>query len=273
MRIKTLLLLFLALGLTACGVDYETTPDYAAMLTQEAIQTMPVQATPIPVPVTIKPTSGPIPSCIGTERYDAAGVTEVIDGDTIRVAVDGKTYTVRYLGIDAPEMDASDPRPGEIALKENTNLVFGKQVWLLRGDTDRDDYGRLLRFVIADGIFVNQRLISIGAATSYNRPHDTYCAAEFDQTMYEAYKNRRGIWVKIDEQYQVSVEPICPDGCKNHAKSCDIKGNISKNGEYIFHLPGSADYKSVSISPSKGERWFCTIDEAIKNGWRPPRAE
>jgi endonuclease YncB( thermonuclease family) len=32
-----------------------------------------------------------------------ARVVEVIDGDTIEVEIDGRVYTVRYLGVDCPE--------------------------------------------------------------------------------------------------------------------------------------------------------------------------
>ena len=49
---------------------------------------------------------------------------------------------------------------------------------------------------------------------------------------------------------------------------CRIKGNISLNtGKKIYHLPGMEDYESTIIDPTKGEKWFCTESEAIKNGW------
>src|SRR5512146_1821898 len=43
-------------------------------------------------------------SCIptGTDHRDGK-VTRIVDGDTIKVTIDNKTYTVRYIGIDAPE--------------------------------------------------------------------------------------------------------------------------------------------------------------------------
>lgn len=50
---------------------------------------------------------------------------------------------------------------------------------------------------------------------------------------------------------------------------CPIKGNISVNtGERIYHVPGQRYYRQTTISPSKGERWFCTEDEAREAGWR-----
>lgn len=68
-------------------------------------------------------------------------------------------------------------------------------------------------------------------------------------------------------------EPIpkadgCPDGCATPPPGCDIKGNISKKGERIYHLPGDQYYGRTVISPEKDERWFCTPREAEDNGWR-----
>ncbi|MFM5993510.1 MAG: cold shock domain-containing protein [Dolichospermum sp.] len=50
---------------------------------------------------------------------------------------------------------------------------------------------------------------------------------------------------------------------------CKIKGNISINtGRKFYHIPGSEDYESTVIDPSKGEKWFCQESEALANGWR-----
>jgi hypothetical protein len=52
--------------------------------------------------------------------------------------------------------------------------------------------------------------------------------------------------------------------------NCRIKGNISQSGR-IYHIPGSAWYDRTEIDESKGERWFCTEEEARTAGWRAPR--
>jgi cold shock CspA family protein len=54
---------------------------------------------------------------------------------------------------------------------------------------------------------------------------------------------------------------------------CIIKGNISHNsGRKLYHVPGMEDYEGTIIDESFGERWFCTEQEAISNGWqRAPR--
>ena len=53
--------------------------------------------------------------------------------------------------------------------------------------------------------------------------------------------------------------------------ACLIKGNINDRGERIYHVPGGAFYDRTRISPSKGERWFCTEAEARQAGWRRSR--
>jgi len=52
---------------------------------------------------------------------------------------------------------------------------------------------------------------------------------------------------------------------------CMIKGNISRDGERIYHLPGTPTYEDTIIRIEDGERWFCTEQEAIDAGWRAPR--
>ena len=59
------------------------------------------------------------------------------------------------------------------------------------------------------------------------------------------------------------------DSPQDEAQDCLIKGNISKSGK-IYHTPDSKFYKRVKIDTSKGERWFCTVEDAIDAGWRAP---
>ena len=50
--------------------------------------------------------------CLGDKKLEPAKVTDVIDGDTIEVNLNGKLEKVRYLMVDTPEMEANDPKPG-----------------------------------------------------------------------------------------------------------------------------------------------------------------
>lgn len=50
--------------------------------------------------------------------------------------------------------------------------------------------------------------------------------------------------------------------------SCNIKGNVSTQGERIYHVPGQKYYDDTRISRSHGEQWFCSEEEARAAGWR-----
>lgn len=56
---------------------------------------------------------------------------------------------------------------------------------------------------------------------------------------------------------------------KSVQEACPIKGNIGFNtGEKIYHVPGQLYYESTSIDESYGEKWFCSEEQAIAEGWR-----
>lgn len=54
-------------------------------------------------------------------------------------------------------------------------------------------------------------------------------------------------------------------------RACNIKGNVSTQGERIYHVPGQKYYDDTRISASHGERWFCSEEEARAAGWRRSR--
>lgn len=68
----------------------------------------------------------------------------------------------------------------------------------------------------------------------------------------------------------LAARTACPRGCTEPPPGCEIKGNIStkKSREKIYHVPGQRFYEVTVIDPQKGERWFCTEEEAQDNGWR-----
>lgn len=83
-------------------------------------------------------------------------VKRIIDGDTIELE---NGETIRFLGIDTPEK-------GECLYSEakniNINLLEGKKISLIKEDNDKDIYGRLLRYVYIDSLFINDYLIEQG---------------------------------------------------------------------------------------------------------------
>ena len=103
-----------------------------------------------------------------------AQVERVIDGDTIRVRFEDKSYTVRLMGVDTPETKHPTRAVeyfGREASAFTKAALEGQTVLLAKdrtGDTI-DRYGRLLRYVLLDGDNFNARLIREGYAHAYRR--------------------------------------------------------------------------------------------------------
>jgi len=128
-------------------------------------------------------------------------VTKVVDGDTIKVSLGGKTETVRIVGINTPE--TVDPRKpvecfGAEASAKMKKLVENQKVSLETDTTqsDRDRYGRLLRFVfLPDGNDVGLVMIREGFAheslysTTPHKYREIYLEAQ-----KQAQEQGRGLW-------------------------------------------------------------------------------
>lgn len=103
---------------------------------------------------------------------EVAQVTRVIDGDTIDVLLDGKQVRVRYVGVNTPERD--EPCYND-ATQANRDLVEGKTVTLVTDTSNTDRYDRLLRYIYADGVFVNEALVRDGYAEAVlYQPDDAF---------------------------------------------------------------------------------------------------
>lgn len=126
-------------------------------------------------------------------------VIDVTDGDTIQIDFNNKIEPVRFIGVDTPEtVHPTKPKEcyGEEASKETTNLLADKSVYLIPDPqtSDRDKYGRLLRYVfLPDGTFVNAKLISGGFAFNYIYEPFQFMK-EFDRLEKQARSAKIGLW-------------------------------------------------------------------------------
>lgn len=191
---------------------------------------------------------------------DGVLVTRVVDGDTIEIEGGQK---VRYIGIDTPE--TVDPRKGvqcfgKEAAAKNRELVEGKRVRLEKDVSETDKYSRLLRYVYVGDSFVNEILVKEGYAFSSTYPPDVKNQYLFTKAEKEAREASRGLWG--------SCGLVAGTKTTQPATNCVIKGNISSSGEKIYHMPGQRYYNQTVIDEGKGERWFCTEEEAKSAGWR-----
>ena len=131
--------------------------------------------------------------------FGRAEVVRVVDGDTIRVRLDGRTERVRYIGVDTPE----SVKPGspvqcyaKRAAAANAALVAGRSVRLVGDVERRDRYGRLLAYVYRepDGAFVNAQLVRDGYARTLRIAPNVAHAGEFARLAQSARRDGRGLW-------------------------------------------------------------------------------
>jgi hypothetical protein len=108
---------------------------------------------------------------------------------------------------------------------------------------------------------LNRTMVRNGWALAFVKYSDRYAT---DQIAAEAAK--AGLWagsfVKPWEWRLGEAEAV------EKTRACAIKGNINREGERIYHLPFQQFYPRTRVDESKGERWFCTEEEAREAGWQ-----
>ncbi len=127
-------------------------------------------------------------------------VTKVVDGDTIAVNMDGRTETIRLIGINTPE--TVDPRTtvlcfGTEASNKAKELLTGKRVRIEKDPSqgDRDKYGRALAYVYReDGLFFNKYMVEEGYAYEYTYNIPYKYQSEFKAAQKFAEAEKRGLW-------------------------------------------------------------------------------
>jgi micrococcal nuclease len=118
----------------------------------------------------------------------------VIDGDTIELE---NGNVIRYLDINTPELN--HPTNGlecyaEEATELNRKYVEGKQIKLLSSGENQDKYGRYLRYVFVDNMFINGLLVYEGAAFSYSYGTPNILYQTLIQLEASARENEKGLW-------------------------------------------------------------------------------
>jgi micrococcal nuclease len=127
---------------------------------------------------------------IEANRGRLFSVESVSDGDTITLEGGEK---VRLIGINAPEkgLKYSDNAT------ELTKELVKEGVYLARDVEDKDRYDRLLRYVFAEGKFVNAELVREGLATKYTVNENEIFTELLECLEIEAKENKKGVWSSL----------------------------------------------------------------------------
>ena len=189
------------------------------------------------------------------------GMIKVIDGDTWDV---GDTR-VRLFGIDAMERDQECTRAdqstwacGKWTTQQVRVRFEGREATCRKVTTDR--YSRVVARCFVDGQDVGRLLVQEGLALAYRKYSMDYDLDE-KRAHVAGIGIHQGVVQRPEAFRAIPVAQTSPEGCA-------IKGNISSGGELIYHVPGQEHYGRTRISVRKGERWFCSEQEAKAAGWR-----
>ncbi|MEZ2331822.1 thermonuclease family protein [Mesorhizobium sp. RCC_202] len=205
-----------------------------------------------------------------------AGTASVVDGDTIEV----HGQRIRFNGIDAPEsrQNCDDAKGFEYPCGRRSAealdgfLAASRPVKCSFVTWDR--YGRYVGDCRrADGASVAAWMVEHGEALDWPK----YSNGAFSSQQAKAKASKVGLWVgsfqtpwdwRVQQigDGQTTSAPVFAFGSGN--AGCNIKGNISVDGNRIYHVPGQKYYSVTIINQAKGERWFCSEADAVAAGWR-----
>jgi endonuclease YncB( thermonuclease family) len=77
---------------------------------------------------------------------------------------------------------------------------------------------------------------------------------------------KKGIWQGEIQRPQEWRDQLWEDAKQEAPDGCPIKGVVRASSK-VYTLPWSADYERAKVRKEKGERWFCSEDEAKAAGF------
>jgi len=128
-------------------------------------------------------------------------ISHFVDGDTIKVDMNGHEETIRFVGVDTPE--THKPKTpvqcyGPEAAAYTRRRIGNQRVQLVSDSlsTDRDRYSRLLRYVyLPDGTNLDEELIRLGYGFYY--PYFPFTkSGNFLNAEQQAMSTHSGLWAK-----------------------------------------------------------------------------
>lgn len=152
-------------------------------------------------------------------------IDRISDGDSVRATSAEGDLEIRLIGVNAPEIDECF---GDRSADLLEQLVGNARVTVHPWPPERDDFGRELGFLVADGQFVNLALIQAGAVVARAQSDHAFIG-EFEDAETQARETQTGLWA--------------PDACGTPSDAqleivdaeADAPGNDQENpnGEWV----------------------------------------
>ena len=142
-----------------------------------------------------RPGSSPSAKRAGPETaIERCVLLHVVDGDTVRVRLDGREESVRMLRINTPEREQrgyTEARDALLGLLKRREVQLAFEV---PRRLERDRYGRVLAYVLADGVNVNLEMVRRGWSRFFTRYGRGRLDREFETAEREARQQTAGLW-------------------------------------------------------------------------------
>lgn len=192
-----------------------------------------------------------------------SGRASAVNGELIRMS----GQLIRLAGIEAPEpkqpcLKANGRRwsCGSSAASALERMVRGKSVTCTASGTD--DSGRTLATCMASDQDLAAELVRAGHVFADEGLFRTYGAQED-----EAKAAKAGLWQGESVRPNAWRERVWEEAKRTAPEGCPIKG-IVRASDRIYAMPWSSDYRTAKVRTIKGERWFCSEDDARAAGFK-----
>ena len=215
--------------------------------------------------LTLAPHSSKSPHRANLSKVE--GFAKSLTGDTVRI----KGVSIRLSGIEAPE------------LLQTCSLSSG-QTWdcgyaalsALRRITGRHTVSCELGRALNSGLkTATCRIGREDIAAELVRQGHVFAVKGFFSSYASLEKKARaqkfGIWRGKAVRPKVFRERFWKIAAKKAPNGCPVKGPILSSRGKVYLMPWSRKYTRYRIRARRGERWFCSEQEALEAGWKPYR--
>ncbi|MGI9524722.1 MAG: thermonuclease family protein [Hyphomicrobiaceae bacterium] len=219
-----------------------------------------------PASLAIPSSTGPLAALSIVVSEKVEGRARATSGDTLRIA--GKVVVLS--GLEAPELgqrcrnaQGRRWRCGTKAKRALQKLVSGRRT-VCQVQPSALTSSRYVGMCESGQHQLGRVLVSGGHAFAVGGLFARYGDAE-----RQARNAKKGVWSGNAERPSSYRDAAWERAKRKAPDGCPIKGRVLRRGTKVYVVPWEVNYRRVRIRPRKGERWFCSEQEALSAGFQP----